>query len=173
LYSMFASGGCSVMDRDAFLDLGGFDPLFAPFYLEDVEISYRAWKRGFTVEYAPASAARHRFSSTIGPLADSRVPRISLRNRLILHWIHLHDRRMLASHLCWVGLLALSGPLTFRPRLTVSLFDALGRLTAIRRRRREERAHARRSDREVMAVFEALSRRADVRAYDDPRELKT
>jgi len=49
LYTMFASGGSAMFDREKFLQLGGFERLLSPAYWEDVEISYRAWKRGYTV----------------------------------------------------------------------------------------------------------------------------
>jgi len=65
LYSMFAGGGSAMFDRRKFLDIGGFEKLLSPFYWEDVELSYRAWKRGFIVLYEPRSTARHRVSSTI------------------------------------------------------------------------------------------------------------
>jgi GT2 family glycosyltransferase len=172
LDSMFASGGSMMLDRVTFIELGGFDPLFAPFYLEDVELSYRAWKRGFTVGYEPRSVVRHRFSSTIGPSAGRRVPRISQRNRLIVHWIHLHDRRLLVSHVFWVLILVVAEPLALRPYFVGSVLDALGRLRTIRARRRDERRRARRSDREVLAIFQALETRRDIRAYDDPAELR-
>jgi GT2 family glycosyltransferase len=32
-----------------------FDPLFRPGYYEDLDLSYRAWARGWTVIYEPAS----------------------------------------------------------------------------------------------------------------------
>ena len=160
-----------MFDRELFLALGGFDPLFAPFYMEDVELSYRAWKRGLTVEYEPRSTVKHRFSSTIGPVAGAKVPRVGQRNRLIFHWIHLHDRRFLASHVIWVGVLLLAAPLTFKVHFIGAFLDALKRLPGIRVRRREEMLAAKRSDRAVLAVFAELIKRADVRAYDDPEEL--
>src|SRR4051812_19839669 len=109
---MFATGGSSMFQRDLFLGLGGFDPPFAPFYFEDVELSYRAWKRGLSVRYAPQSVVRHEFSSTIGLLARRRVERISQRNRLLFHWIHLHDPAFWRAHIFWVGVLLLTAPLT-------------------------------------------------------------
>ena len=170
-FSVFASGGSAMFDREMFLSLGGFDPLFAPFYMEDVELSYRAWKRGLTVEYEPRSTVKHRFSSTIGPVAGHKVPRVGQRNRLIFHWIHLDDRRFLASHVIWVGVLLLAAPLTFKGHFVGAFFDALKRRDRIRVRRREEKVAAKRSDRDVLAVFAELIKRADIRAYDDPKEL--
>jgi GT2 family glycosyltransferase len=170
-YSMFASGGSAMFHRGRFLDLGGFDSLFAPFYFEDVELSYRAWKRGLTVEYEPRSVVRHQFSSTIGPLARRRVPQIAQRHRLILHWIHLHDGGLLSRHAVWLLILLATAPLTWKPEFIGAVFGALRRLPAIAKRRREERELAVRSDRDVIAIFSALGTRPDIRPYDDPREL--
>ena len=171
-FSMFASGGSAMFDRDAFLSLGGFDPLYAPFYMEDVELSYRAWKRGLTVEYEPRSTVKHRFSSTIGVVAADKVPRVGQRNRLIFHWVHLHDPRFLASHLIWIVVLLLAAPVTLKPHFIGAFFDALKRLPHVRARRREEKLASVRSDRQVLAVFAELVKRPDIRAYDDPAELE-
>jgi GT2 family glycosyltransferase len=152
--SIFASGGSSMVDRHLFLGLGGFDSLFAPFYLEDVELSYRAWKRGFRVAYAPDALARHRFSSTIGKSSSAaRIRRVSQRNRLFLNWIHLHDHTWVVQHLFWIVVLAVTSPLTLRFDFIRGLIEALGHVPEIRKRRQTERTQARRSDRDVMREF--------------------
>jgi hypothetical protein len=101
------------------------------------------------------------------------VPRVGQRNRLIFHWVHLHDGRFLTSHAIWVVVLLLAAPLTFKPHFIGAFFDAITQLPKIRARRREEKRAAKRSDREVLAVFQELIRRPDIRAYDDPEELNT
>jgi GT2 family glycosyltransferase len=171
LPSIFPNGGATLFDRGRFLELGGFDEIFAPFYFEDVELGYRAWKRGWTVGYEPRSVVRHRFSSTIGSFGRAKIQAVSQRNRLLLHWIHLHDRRWLAQHLIWVALLALWSVISFRPAFVKGLAGALRRWQPAAARRRSEKVAAVRSDRDVMAVFEQLIARNDVRAYDDPKEL--
>jgi GT2 family glycosyltransferase len=171
-WSMFASGGSAMFHRARFLELGGFDPLLAPFYFEDVELSYRAWKRGFSVTYEPRAVVRHRFSSTIGPLAGKRVEGISQRNRLMFHWVHLHDRRYLSSHLFWLTVLLVTAPMTLKWRFIGAFADAVRRLPAVGLRRRAEKAHSKRSDREVLQVFAEMESRTEIRAYDDPRELQ-
>lgn len=159
--SIFASGGTSMFHRERFLELGGFDPLFAPFYYEDVELSYRAWKRGLTVAYVPESLARHRFSSTIGTQPQQRIRRISQRNRLFLHWIHLHDIPWLVRHLVWVGVLFVTAPATLRFDFMGAVIDAARHLPDLRARRRKERGLARRTDRDVMRLFDAPADRSD------------
>jgi GT2 family glycosyltransferase len=170
-WSMFASGGSAMFHRGRYLELGGFDPLFAPFYFEDVELSYRAWKRGLSVAYEPASVVSHKFSSTIGSLAAARVAATSHRNRLILHWIHLHDRGYLSSHFLWLAILTVTAPLTFRFHFLQGLWQATKALPAIRTRRRDERRKAIRSDRQVLEIFKGMRAAGTVRAYDDPREV--
>jgi GT2 family glycosyltransferase len=171
-YSMFASGGSAMFDRDKFLEIGGFDALLAPAYWEDVDISYRAWKRGLSVVYDSRSMVRHRVSSTMRAMNQSRLRRIQQRNRLIYHWINLHDRRLMASHVVWVGLLAITAPLRFQPGFLLSVVAALKELPRIRERRLEEKQAARRSDRDVFDIFASLENQCEVFAYDDDEELQ-
>ncbi len=153
--SIFASGGASAFAREKLLELDGFDPLFAPFYWEDVELCYRAWKRGWRVLFEPGSRVRHKVSSTIGArFRRYEVRAIEHRNRLLAHWIHIHDRSMWRSHLVRMVFLALTAPLRADLAFVEGLMEALLRQSAVRTRRTAERAAAERSDREVLAVFE-------------------
>jgi GT2 family glycosyltransferase len=170
-YSMFASGGSAMFDRRGFLEIGGFDTLFAPIYWEDVDISYRAWKRGLSVLYEPRSVVHHRVSSTMRNVNQGSIRRMQQRNRLIYHWINLHEGKLMASHITWVALLAFTAPLRLQPGFLVSLVAALKRLPQIRKRRLEEKRAARRSDRDVFTIFTSLEERPDVFVYDNDAEL--
>jgi GT2 family glycosyltransferase len=55
---LFASGGAMLIDRQTFLDVGGFDPDFFA-YFEDVDLGWRLWVLGYRVVYAPNSVVRH------------------------------------------------------------------------------------------------------------------
>jgi GT2 family glycosyltransferase len=171
-YSMFASGGSAMFDRRGFLEIGGFDTLFAPIYWEDVDISYRAWKRGLSVLYEPRSVVHHRVSSTMRNVNQRSIRRMQQRNRLIYHWINLHEGPLMASHITWVALLAFTAPLRLQPGFLVSLVAALKRLPQIRKRRLEEKRAARRSDRDVFTIFTSLEKRPDVFAYDNYADLE-
>jgi GT2 family glycosyltransferase len=166
LYSIFAGGGSAMFDSRKFREIGGFEPLLSPFYWEDVELSYRAWKRGFTVVYEPRSVTRHSLSSTIGKLNRRSVRRVEQRNRMVYHWIHLQDRGLIAAHVVWMLMLAVTAPIRLNPGFIAATLGALKRLRAIRKRRLEERDSAKRTDREVFRIFELLSLREDVLVYD-------
>jgi GT2 family glycosyltransferase len=171
-YSIFASGGSAMFDREKFLEMGGFDGLLAPIYWEDVDISYRAWKRGFSVLYEPRSVVRHRVSSTMREVSRRRVRQMKQRHRLIYHWVNLHDGRLMASHVLWVSLLAITAPLRLQPGFLAALSAALRKLPQIRKRRLEENRAARRTDREVFNIFASLETRPGILAYDTFEELE-
>jgi GT2 family glycosyltransferase len=158
LYSMFAGGGASMFDREKFLEIGGFDSLFAPFYWEDVELSYRAWKRGYTILYEPESIVYHRVSSTVRKINRSYVRSIEQRNRLIFNWISLSDKWFLISHIIWLVLLLLSAPLRLKPGFIVSFLSALSRFKSVAKRRRENQHMSRRSDKEIFQIFESIKK---------------
>ena len=47
-----------LIDRDVFLQVGGFDPDFV-WYFEDVDLGWRLWIRGYKVVFAPRSVCYH------------------------------------------------------------------------------------------------------------------
>ena len=92
LYSMYLSGACALVDRHKITQLEGFDELFAPFYVEDYELSLRAWRMGWKCYYDHATTCRHKLSATIR--SGSRKKAINLvynRNKMYLHAIHLEQ----------------------------------------------------------------------------------
>ena len=129
LYPCFyAGGGSSAFDRRKFLELGGFDDLFAPFYFEDADIGYRAWKRGWKVLYQPRSVVWHEHRGTIGRHhSPAYIDAMLRRNRLLFCWKNMHDWRRLAAHFAFI----VADPRGF--------FSALPRfLAALRSRRRAQ-----------------------------------
>jgi GT2 family glycosyltransferase len=71
----YGGGGSCAFDRRKFLELGGFDELLAPFYMEDTDVGYLAWKRGWKVLYQPRSVV---FTSIAGPSAKILTAHIDL-----------------------------------------------------------------------------------------------
>ncbi len=136
--TLFATGGSSMFDRRRFLELGGFDESFAPFGWEDVELSLRAWKRGFEVHYEPGSAVWHQFSSTIKPAYSRRYVRtIYERNRLLAHWGHLDTHTEKASHAVFLGLRLLASLFNGRWELWPASAQAFQLRRGLRDRREE------------------------------------
>jgi len=76
LPSDYAVGGHAAFHRARFLELGGFDPAFEPFYWEDVDLSRRAIARGWRVVYEPSIRVRHARDGAIRSNHDARRIRL-------------------------------------------------------------------------------------------------
>lgn len=89
----FAIGGAFLTRRAPFVESGGFDPLCAPFYFEDVDLGLTAWRRGRRVVEVPASVVEHHHRGTIGPRIPAALVQAAVeKNRLLVHWKHLDNR---------------------------------------------------------------------------------
>src|SRR5579872_5175995 len=63
-YVLYGSGGCSVYDAAKLQALGYLDEVYQPAYVEDLDIGYRAWQRGWPTVFVGASVAEHRHRAT-------------------------------------------------------------------------------------------------------------
>jgi len=101
LYPCFYGGGGScAFDRKKFLELGGFDPMLAPFYLEDTDLGYMAWKRGWKVLYQPRSVVYHEHRGTIGKrFTEAQIQEALKKNFILFCWKNIHEWDRLVSHL--------------------------------------------------------------------------
>jgi GT2 family glycosyltransferase len=87
---MYISGANALLDKRKFEEIGGFNELFSPFYVEDFEFSLRAWRRGWKCYYDYPSICRHQTSTTIQSENRKRyIRKIYNRNKMFLHGIHL------------------------------------------------------------------------------------
>jgi GT2 family glycosyltransferase len=90
--TLFAVGCCFLCPRTAWSALGGYDAVYAPFLWEDVDLSFRAWRRGLRVLHAPEAVCHHEGSAT---LREQRTlpdrDRIHFRNRVLFHLRNLRD----------------------------------------------------------------------------------
>jgi GT2 family glycosyltransferase/glycosyltransferase involved in cell wall biosynthesis len=104
----YGGGGSCAFDRRKFLELGGFDELLAPFYMEDTDLGYLAWKRGWKNLYQPASVVYHEHRGTIGKrFSNAYIQGVLQKNFLLFTWKNIHDWRRLGSHFvfAWWGAL--------------------------------------------------------------------
>jgi len=61
---LYGSGGCSLYDAAKLRALGGIDEAFDPVYVEDLDIGYRAWQRGWPTVYVAGARLEHRHRAT-------------------------------------------------------------------------------------------------------------
>jgi GT2 family glycosyltransferase len=146
----FASGGATFYDRAKLLQLEGFDPIYHPFYVEDVDLSYRAWKAGWKTLLEPGTTVYHETSSTILGLHRKRkIKFIGDRNRTLFLWLNVTDPWLVARYFLCLPFSLLYDVVAFRKYKFVGFFRALAYLPRIPAGRRRRRALLRLSDREV------------------------
>jgi GT2 family glycosyltransferase len=122
----YGGGGSCAFNRRMFEELGGFDHLFAPFYFEDTDLGYLAWKRGWKVLYQARSVVYHEHRGTIGKaFGADYIQGVVKRNALLFAWKNIHEWRRVCGHFAyaWAGALltVIFGEVTGRPT-----FGALG-----------------------------------------------
>ncbi len=149
----YGGGGSCAFDRRKFLELGGFDELLKPFYLEDTDLGYRAWKRGWRVLYQPASHVWHEHRGTIGKtFSRAYIENVIRRNFVLFAWKNIHEPGRLAGHFLhgWTGALAswFGGESLERASLP-ALWGAFLRLPQALRARWQARSEAEVSDTEA------------------------
>ena len=137
--TFYSGGGSTAFDRDKFMELGGFDELYEPFYVEDVDLSYQAWKRGWINFHAPGSRFRHQRRATIGRhFSGAYIERVVRRNRLLFAWKNLTDWGRLSGQFAWLYAdlwLSLAGVRRPHGPTPRDLLTALARLPACLPRR--------------------------------------
>ena len=149
----YGGGGSCAFDRGKFLELGGFDPLLHPFYLEDTDLGYLAWKRGWKVLYQPRSTVYHQHRGTIGKVfGEERIQAVLKKNYVLFCWKNIHEWPRLASHFffAWTGALlsVIFGDAPGRPNF-YALWRAFLQLPQAVRSRWRARGLARVSDSEA------------------------
>lgn len=161
---LYASGGAALYRRDRVLALGGFDPLYEPYYFEDLDLSYAAWKRGDEVLLVPEAEAHHLGAATIGSLRTrGHIARVQARNKLLFHWKNLTDPGPRRAH--WRRLVPrlLRSLLPGRPPYWAGALLALPRMAEACRAAEVERRAAVRGDEELAEELTARQREAGVR----------
>lgn len=162
-YSFFLTGGACAFNRKKLHELGGFEPLMSPFYWEDVELSYRAWKRGWVIVYEPNAVVFQDATKDIrGALNRVRFERLNTRNRFIFLWKNLHDPGMFLMHLGATFLLGLQAVFTLRASFFLGFWDFLLKLPAVLKKRGIEKKACRLKDRAIRKIFSELRKKSFV-----------
>lgn len=147
--SFYVSGGSGVFRRSIWMELGGMDEkLLSPFYWEDIDICYRAEKRGYINLWEPEGKVVHNHESTISKFPKTYVQRVKERNQLLVIWKNIHSQAMMRNHIVNILKRSLRHPGYLRV-----IFMALGRLGIALRQRRKEIKLSKVSDEAVLMQY--------------------
>ena len=149
--SITVVGSYFFCDANKMRQLNGFDPLFSPFLYEEVDLSYRALKRGWKVLFDPRMKAYHEGSVTLNKVSRPfNQLSIAKRNQLIFCLINVHAPRLFASFILFLFLRLL----VFRAVHWAACLRLLPLLPRIVKRRKEEKSAAVVGDRVLFQAYD-------------------
>lgn len=153
----FAVGGQSFFRKKMLDEIGSIDPLLWPMYHEDIELSYRAWKRGWRVRYAPDAVAHHRGGhSSKRAFTKGELRSFVRQNEYLTVWKNVSDRRLLIEHCVLIVPRLVAATIKRDWPTVIGFCRAIRRLPDVRRRRARARIHMRLTDREVLRRVSAI-----------------
>jgi GT2 family glycosyltransferase len=147
--------GVFAIDRRKYQWLGGLDGLYDPLFLEDVDLSYRAWKVGWRCVLALDSEVFHRHHLVTPRAGEGFLHMIVRRNQYIFFWKNVNSVPMLIKNSLYATgrRMRRAGSQNIGPLREVhSFFAALKRLPGILSRRLSLSRQSIRSDEEVLAI---------------------
>ena len=131
--TLWVSGGSGAFRKSIWEMLEGLNELYAPFYWEDIDLSYRALKSGYEVMFESKSIVVHEHEKGVikSEYSEFKIKTIAYRNQFIFSWGNITDWSLRFSHLLWL-------PVHFAKALTRSdwafflgFFEALIRLPKV------------------------------------------
>jgi len=153
-FNGWAEGGSCLINRAKFLKLDGFDEIYSPFYWEDIDLSYRAWKRGWRVYFSPKIKVNHHHESTIGKyFSKDQIKTIAYRNQFIFIWKNISDKKLLFNHLFYLSKYLFFALIRGDKIFLRGFGLGLKKLSIIFKKRKATANNNILSDRHVLAIF--------------------
>ena len=82
-YVLYGSGGCSLFDAAKLRALGGVNEVYEPAYVEDLDLGFRGWQRGWPSVFVAGAKVVHRHRATTSRYYSQReLDRMLERNYL-------------------------------------------------------------------------------------------
>lgn len=151
----WAEGGAAIFDKEKFKILKGFDPLYQPFYWEDIDLSYRAWKMGWKINFSPRIKLIHHHGTTINKYFNTlKIKSINYRNQIIFILKNITDKKLLKEFILflpyWIFYFLIKGESGF----FLGFINAIIKIKAIWQKRKLNTKVFKKTDQEVLGLFE-------------------
>ena len=151
--TLWVSGGSSAFRKSIWDRIGGLNELYNPFYWEDIDLSYRAQKAGYTVLLEPKSQVIHEHSK--GAIKTSQKPfrirKIAFRNQFFFVWLNITDPFLILTHIFWVPAYIVKTLAAGDSAFLYGFLEALSKFPRVLQRRKRVSRLFVKSDREVIA----------------------
>lgn len=151
--TLWASGGSGIFRKSIWEEIGSLDELFDPFYEEDVDLGYRATKRGYINVWEPSSVVEHYREKGVieSNFSKSFVSSVAQRNQLFFIWKNIHDPQMIAEHK-----ITLIKMLLTRPKYWPVFLSAISKFSQVMAKREIEKKSSKLTDQEVLALWKPI-----------------
>lgn len=102
--TFWTSGGSSLFNREKFLKLGGFDTTYKPFYWEDIDLGFRAWRSGYNCYFEPLAKVDHFHEEGAIKKNSSNffIRTVSYKNQFLFVWKNIKSYDFSLLHLIWL-----------------------------------------------------------------------
>jgi len=102
--TLWVSGGSGIFDKNKFNQLGGYDEDYAPFYWEDIDLCYRAWKSGYLCQFDSGLKVNHfhEKGAIKSSKSESFIKIVSYKNQFLFVWKNISDYNLLIRHILWL-----------------------------------------------------------------------
>lgn len=149
------AAGFGAFDRKKFLELDGYDDLYLPGRLEDVDLCLRAWKKGWKSYYQPKSIVWHIGAKSFNERFGRRgTMELAYRNTFLFMWKNFRTPQYWFSHVIFLLPKMLWMLAKGRHEFITGFVKATRKIpTVIQRRKKEKSMAYKHSEREIMEKF--------------------
>lgn len=152
--TLWVSGGSSAFRREYWIHIGGLLTIYNPFYWEDIDISYRAQKAGYSIIFEPQSIVfhEHEKGAILTNRSENEVKKIAYRNQFLFVWVNAGITQ-LNLHILWLGYHLFCGILRKDWPFCIGFLNAFKLLPIILQLRRSQHYKREISDKAITAQF--------------------
>ena len=144
--------GFGAFSRKKFLELGGYDELYLPGILEDADLCYRAWKKGYKGYYQPKSLIYHMGQASFKKAFGSKkIMELAHRNTFLFMWKNITDAGILIMHFLWLPIRLIYFLLTGKSEFVLGFLKAIFKIKDVILRRRVKNNYVL-TDKEVFEI---------------------
>jgi len=152
--TLWVASGSAAYRKKIWEKLGGLDPLYAPAYLEDLDISYRALKAGYRLIFEPKSIVFHQHETTnLIVFGEKAIKTAAFKNQIIFVWKNITDFNLLFEHLIWLPYHLFKDSLVSKGLFLKGFIQALNQLPQILRSRKRVKKFFKFKDSEILQNY--------------------
>lgn len=100
----WVSCGSGAFRKKIWEELNGLDPIYNPFYWEDIDLSFRAQKAGYKIFFEPKSVVihEHQEGAIKNKYSAEEIKAISYRNQFLFAWKNMGSVKLWLVHLFYL-----------------------------------------------------------------------